>query len=133
MRHLRCFVFCRPAVAALLLAMALAVRAIVPAGFMPVSTTTGIEIAVCSGQGPMQIVIGTDGIPRPADHHPANDTSAHCPFAATGLALLSPISPELLLAALLFALVLALAPAAVPRIIDTARRRPPLRAPPLAR
>ncbi|MFM9827463.1 MAG: DUF2946 family protein [Sphingomonas sp.] len=132
MRILRRLALRYQKVAALLLAAALAIRIIVPAGFMPTQTAAGIEIAICSGQGPMQIVIGSDGVPRPADHHEGSDVSGHCAFAATGLAMLSPIAPDLHLASVAFAMVRALAPKVVPSIVDQTRRRPPLRAPPLS-
>ncbi|PLK27305.1 hypothetical protein C0V78_10720 [Novosphingobium sp. TH158] len=45
----------------LLAVIALLIRAAVPSGWMPVAQDGGIHIAICSGSGPMEMVLSKDG------------------------------------------------------------------------
>lgn len=62
-------------VGVLLAVLALALRLVVPAGFM---LSQGSGLVICTGQGALTVVPGQDGAPAPSDrpdHHP-------CAFAA---------------------------------------------------
>lgn len=68
----------------LLVAAALCVRALVPAGWMPVAGPQGVELALCDGSGPampaaMAMTHGHRGAPM-QHHHGAPDHQ--CAFAA---------------------------------------------------
>lgn len=65
--------------AALLLAFAM--RVLIPTGFMPTQTAGGIVISLCTGQGPVNVVLL--GGEEPAGHQQAD--GGPCMFAA-GLA-----------------------------------------------
>ena len=104
------------------LGLALALRALVPAGFMPVADSEGLRVEICSGSGPMVIEID----PGRRDSQPPRDP---CPYGlAMGAALDVPPLP-----------VLADAPAyAEPvwpglspaRLVAARSLRPPARGPP---
>jgi len=104
-----------PALAALIVAAALAVRVLVPAGYMPTLDNGRIVIGICNGYGPMTMAIAVSGL----DHHgDADGHQAQSPCAFADLAL-----------PLIGAVALLLAEALPPRA--AARLRPPLRGPPL--
>jgi hypothetical protein len=61
---------------------AMVLRALLPDGWMP-SGTAGNPIAICTANGPVQLVVGQDG--RPDKPNPVHDDAHHqdvCPFAA---------------------------------------------------
>lgn len=58
--------------------VAMLLRALVPAGWMPVASQ-GVPLVVCTAQGLQTIDIGTH---KPADHAPARTSHDVCPFAA---------------------------------------------------
>jgi len=62
-----------PALAALIVAAALAVRVLVPAGYMPTLDNGRIVIGICNGYGPMTMAIAVSGLDHhgDADGHPA--------------------------------------------------------------
>lgn len=108
-------------------------RAVVPGGFMPTWQEDGLAVTVCTGQGLVTGVLGTDGTPRDADtpSGTANTLAAPCAFASLGLPLL-PAAPTALptLAPTFLALTARGGPETAPRHASL-RLRPPLRAPPL--
>ncbi len=117
---------------ALLFAAALALRVLIPTGYMPQVSETTIIVGVCNGTGPatMTIALPMEDGPAPADHQQPSDTMP-CAFAGLGDAASAGADPLLLAAALSFLLALgvsrtrnALPPAAI-------RLRPPSRGPPL--
>jgi hypothetical protein len=94
------------AVALALLACALALRFLVPAGWMPVSDAYGLHLAPCSGTGPMtpatmpamamhHVMAGMDHHAPGGQDQPAPDHA--CPFAGLGLALAEPALPAVAL------------------------------------
>ncbi|MGN6123620.1 MAG: hypothetical protein ACTHOJ_11770 [Sphingomonas oligoaromativorans] len=94
----------RPRTIALaLLACALALRLLIPAGWMPVADAQGLHLVLCSGSGPMEMpsahaMAGMKGM----DHHGHHDPSMPdhpCAFAGLGLALAEPLLPQLALPA----------------------------------
>lgn len=69
---------------AALLLLALSVRLVVPTGFMPVATSYGIIVSLCSGAGPTEIFIEL-GKKDSAPQHSAADSP--CAFAGLGAGL----------------------------------------------
>ncbi len=108
----------------LLALLALSVRALVPAGFMPAQSAGGWTLEICTGQGLMKVEVGgKHGKPEPS-------APSVCAFAGA----VAPLLPVLPLVALLLALGATLAlysnAFAVAAVPATQRLRPPLRAPP---
>lgn len=72
----------------LLLVLVLLVRAMLPQGFMPVVSSEGIRVALCTGNGPTFVVLGRDGTLHPEE---PEQKSTPCPYAlATAAADLPP-------------------------------------------
>jgi hypothetical protein len=75
-------------IAALLMALALLARILVPSGFMPETSSTGAPLLVmCSGQGPMAMPMPAEmqavfGAAHQRDHQPPQSSDHTCPFAA---------------------------------------------------
>ncbi len=69
---------------AVMLLLALTIRAFVPTGYMPVQTSTGIVVTLCSGDGARQTLIEIPAFADQTDHQgtPEGKTSL-CAFAAT--------------------------------------------------
>lgn len=126
-----------------LVLMVLAVKLLVPAGFMVGVVDGRVGLQICSGFGPVvaapmmahhAMATGTmsehaDGGHGKADGHSAVDMP--CPFAALAHGVAMPVDPLLLAMALAF--VMALGVAAVRRAVPRSQPflRPPLRGPPL--
>jgi hypothetical protein len=120
------------ALAALLLALALLMKVVVPAGVMIDSDTRTLSIAICDGQAhhPLdQVVVKQTG--KPAGGH-GNDARGDgtCPYAALGHAGLAGADPVLLALALAFILALGFAPVRIVPLAHGRHLRPPLRGPP---
>lgn len=117
---------------ALLVACSLAVRLIVPAGFMPVMDGGRVTLQICSGMISTGTMAAMPGMRHGKSDLPAQSkVETPCAFAGIGLAALGAADPVLLLAAVLFAFLLA--SRVVPQVLPAppGRLRPPLRAPPL--
>jgi len=114
--------------AAALIALALAMRILVPGGFMPTSDDGRIVVALCSGSGPATVVIDLGQDNGEPDHKSTAD--ATCAFTGLGSPSLGGADPVLLVLAVAFAMLLT-ARAAVPLASVPLRLRPPLRGPPL--
>jgi len=117
--------------AALVLALALTMKALVPSGYMVGSDAARtLTIAICDGSGMAKlatVAVGeTDA--SPADEHAM--AAKDCPYAALGMQALSGADTTLLAAALAFILLLAFAPQPSPSIRRCAFLTPPLRGPP---
>lgn len=142
MTRLRSFLRTHARLAALLLALALCMKALVPSGYMlgnaGSSGTTVLTVRLCtaslSAPSTRQIAIrqdgsvADDGAQDSAGHGKTGDT---CPYAALTMASLAGADAVLLAAALLFILTLGFAPVIAPRIARVPHLRPPLRGPPL--
>jgi hypothetical protein len=115
--------------AALLLFAALALRIMMPAGFMPVATGKTVTIALCTGTGPVPVTLHIPGEPGKGDSH-RDGAAQPCAYAALGGPALAAADPALLAAALLFAFVLALLSTDLRLPRFGAYLRPPLRGPP---
>lgn len=86
-----------PAVLWLLAVLALCVRAAVPSGWMPVADQGGIRIEICSGAGPMALVLERDGSLH-EERAPATPAPRDpCPFG-TAPAMAADLPPVILLA-----------------------------------
>jgi hypothetical protein len=129
MTILRAFFLSHRRLAALLIAVALCMKALFPAGFMLGSDARVLTVQICADSLghtiTRQIAVGQKG-------HSSDAGKSHepCAFTALGHALLGGADPVQLALALLFILTLAFAPhlpAAPGRI---AYLRPPLRGPP---
>jgi hypothetical protein len=110
----------------LLLFLAVLVRAMLPQGFMPVASSEGIRVALCTGSGPSFMVLGRDG---KLHQEEPEQKSTPCPYAlAAGAAdlpppLVLPLAPEALRNQTLPAL-------AAARLTAWRALRPPARGPP---
>lgn len=119
-----------PGIAALLLAVALCLKIVVPVGYMPAPVGSELVVALCSGTAPAGTTVkihipgkgSQDDAPKSADHP--------CAFAPLGAAVLGSAPPLLALAALLFVFVAAILRRPLDlRPID-AQIRPPSQGPP---
>ena len=133
MAQLRSFLRTHRALAALLVALALAMKALVPTGYMVGSQNRTIAAEICDGQNHhvlSQIVVGQTGKAGEGQgEHGKADTT--CPYAAAlGHASLAGADPVQLALALVFILTLGYA-ALIPAQPSRAHYlRPPLRGPP---
>jgi hypothetical protein len=66
--------------------LVLAMRVVMPGGFMPTMTAHGVVVTLCTGQGAVNVVVARDAMPgHPAEKDkPAADQ--HCPYAGGGAA-----------------------------------------------
>ncbi len=131
MEVLRRLVFGNRPLAFSVIALALLLRAIIPAGFMPVAENGEFTVELCSGHGPQQLTLVIPG--RPHSKHDQNalgDKDLPCGFSSLAFQLLAAADVMLLASAIVFIM------ATVRRFtLSRAPRpfcflRPPLRAPP---
>ena len=129
MNSLRAFFRDHRRLAALLIALALALKTLVPGGYMLAPQSKILTIAICADAsgGPItrQIVLPADG--KAADHAKAEST---CPYAALGMAAMTGADAPLLPLALAFILALGFAPVRPALRAHHYFLRPPLRGPP---
>ena len=137
MQRLRLLLATRPGAMAWLVACVLAMRMLVPGGYMPVAADDGIVLRLCAGATP------TPAAPHAAMagmHHDGGDpqrempteSAMPCAFAGLGFAAIDLPAPALATVAVAYAL-----PAATRMVLPRPnaaqlRWRPPLRAPPTA-
>jgi len=112
-----------------LIAAALAVKALVPAGYMLGNTgSKTLTMVICDGSGPATMTID---IPMDPDHAKAPDSGKQdCAYAGLGHAMIGGTDPVLLLAAIAFLLALGFAPVATPTPRRRAHAQPPSQGPP---
>jgi hypothetical protein len=126
---LRSFLRDHRSIAACLIALALAMKALVPAGYMLGTAAHVLTVEVCAdGQGKRltrQIVV--PGESKPADHAKPDGT---CAWSGLSLAALGGADAVLLALALAFILLLGLVRPAPPLLSRAVHLRPPLRGPP---
>ncbi|WP_010545685.1 DUF2946 family protein [Sphingomonas elodea] len=113
-----------------LIAAALLMKAVLPAGFMPMASGGTIVLGFCSGYGPQKMAVtlpargdGSD----PAEHQ---KSEMPCAFAGLGMAGLAAVDPVLLVLAIAFVLALAIRTATAIPAVARVYLRPPLRGPP---
>ncbi|MFA7601897.1 MAG: DUF2946 family protein [Novosphingobium sp.] len=129
MQALRALAHTHRRLALLLVLCALALKALVPAGFMPGQQGTTITIEICadaSGSIAAQQIV----IPRADAKQDHGKDGTACSYAALGFAALAGADAALLALALAFILALGFAPAVMPPLRRIAFLRPPLRGPP---
>lgn len=130
MHAIRAFFRRHPRVAALVLTAALALRVLVPGGYMPTVTPGGLTVQVCTGaaDGPGAMTIAVPGL----QHHEQPGDVAHgkCAYADLAQAMAGGPDLAMIAATLIFALRQALRPLRAPTIRRAAFVRPPLRGPP---
>jgi hypothetical protein len=131
---LRAFIRDHARLTLVLLGLTLAVKALVPAGFMLSSGGERfLTVTICSDATgvPKQMQIAIPDKPgAKGDHAEAADKGQPCAFSGLGHAALSAADPVLLAAALAFILLVGLAPLPALPARDTPFLRPPLRGPP---
>lgn len=115
--------------AAALIALALAMKLVMPAGFMPVAGPGQIMVLVCTEFGPQRVAIDVPGAPAKSDDGMKADQP--CAFAGLGQALLPGADAIQIAAALAFILLLGFAPVTDLRLLAVRHAWPPLRGPPL--
>lgn len=118
--------------AGLLLALVLAMKLLMPAGFMPTVADGHIVITICSGSGPTKMVMAIPGMEhdKSGGEGHRDNTATPCAFSGLSTPSLAAADPVLLAAAILFVMVLGLRNAAPPVITASPHLRPPLRGPP---
>ena len=134
MTALRTLLLRHRALAILLVAAALCLKALVPAGYMLEADHKVLTVAVCMDSAGHTV---TRDIVVPMKGSPAGDAARHaeagkaCAWSSLGMASLAGADALLLAAALAFILALGFAPATAPRPRRAVWLRPPLRGPPL--
>ncbi len=116
--------------AAALIALALATKLVVPAGYMPVERGGTITVMVCTGMGQQRLEIDVPGMPAKPDGA-SRVAGQPCAFAGLGLDMLPGVDPVLLAGALAFVLALGFVGVAVVRVDRGRQLWPPMRGPPL--
>lgn len=131
---LRRFTLQRPWLAIALLALAVAARVVVPAGYMPhgdgADASGKLMVMVCTEFGSRTVAIDVPGMADPRGDAPMN-ADQPCSFSSAGLAWIGGVGPLVLSIALAFILALGFAPLTQPCLPQVAHMRPPLRGPPL--
>ncbi|WP_244552297.1 hypothetical protein [Allosphingosinicella indica] len=121
----------RPWLVALILAAALALRVLVPGGYMPTVKSGTIIVTICTGSpdGRKTMEMTIPGL----EHKAGSAAEGKCAYADLAQALTGSADPVLLAAAIAFILALALIRAPLPPILPAPHLRPPLRGPPARR
>ena len=129
MHALRTFLRDHRRLAGLIVALALAMKALVPAGYMLGEQAKVLTVSICAdasgGATTKQIVV-----PHSGKQDEVGKSSTACPYAALGMASLPGADAALLALALTFILALGFAPVPLPRVVRGHHLRPPLRGPP---
>ena len=130
MGQIRTLLMRNRALAALVLALALAMKALVPAGFMVGAAEQALTIEICDGHAAGSTL--SVAIPmKEQSGDPAHERAAkECPFTALSMHALSGADPIVLALALAFILTLGFAPVQAVRIARPGYLTPPLRGPP---
>jgi hypothetical protein len=133
MRRLRHILLEQRRLALWLVAIALAVKALVPGGYMVGQQGTALTIAICGDAAGAnlvrKIVVPQRETPEDLALHHAK--GAACPYSALDMAGTAGTDPSLLVLALAFILAIGLAPLVAPALATRSHLRPPLRGPPL--
>lgn len=123
----------------LVIVVALAMKAVVPAGFMPMLVEGRVVIALCSGSGPVTAIADMGHHGAMAAHHgghgkpdaPQHDNKPQpCAFSGLTAPSLAGADPVVLAIAVAFVLALGLRVVAALPATRPVRLRPPLRGPP---
>jgi hypothetical protein len=114
---------------ALMLVVTLALRSLVPAGFMLAPVGGEMTMVICTGHGPQTITLDASG--KPAPGKPQHSDTSLCPYASTGAVALGdsatvPLAQEVRYAAVTYRITRDLF-RAVPQPGATSARGPPSR------
>lgn len=134
MRGIRSVLLRHRAWAMALLAVALMMRAFVPAGYMAKTGPQVLEIRICSDSASNTASSYHLTIPAKdttPGKHGAEHVKATCAFSSLGHAALSSVDPVLLALAILFILTLGYQPQSAFPLASRANARPPVRGPPI--
>lgn len=110
------------------LLLALLMKLVVPAGFMPVADNGRMIISICSGAGPM--VLSVPGQSKTDDSGHPGKSEQPCAFTGLSASSLAAADPVVLAAAILFILALGLRPVLVLMPLAPAYLWPPTTGPP---
>lgn len=116
-----------------LVGLALALKMVVPGGYMVRQQGTVLSIAICGDASATHLVrqIVVPQREAPQDAQSQHVKSAACPYSVLGMAGAAGADPLLLEQSLAFIIAVGLAPLAAPEPAPHAYLRPPLRGPPL--
>lgn len=119
------------ALAGALIALALAMKMLVPAGFMPTISNGQIVVSVCTGMGAAKMVMSVPGFEhgKPGDSQHGK-SEPPCAFSGLSAPSLSATDPVLLALAILFVMALVRRPMARLAAAAAPYLRPPSRGPP---
>lgn len=121
------------ALAVWLVAAALAMKLLVPAGFMPVASAGSITFELCTGYGPQKMTMAMPGMAgKQGQQEGQGKMEMPCPFAGLSMPGVTGADPLLLIAAIAFVLALGLLITPRPLFGRMVYLRPPLRGPPTA-
>lgn len=130
MLSLRILFHSKPRLVAALIALALCVKALVPAGYMISAPHLAITIEICADASglpsSMQLLV-----PRESMQDSDAKSQNFCPYASLAMPSLSGADAPLLVLAIAYILALGFAGAVWLRFRPAAHLRPPLRGPPL--
>lgn len=114
-----------------MIALALAMKAFVPVGYMIGSTSTSFTVEICDGQGGH--VFAPTTIPNDSDStdHQHSKAAKDCPFTALSMHSLAAADDGLLVLAMAFIMAIGFAPLVPLRLTRIGFLTPPQRGPPL--
>lgn len=119
-----------------IVAAALLLRVLVPAGYMMARTAGGITIELCSGLAAPGPAMPLSAATMPGMHHGSEKPAGHaraempCAFATLAASSLAAADPLILTAAIAFVLAAVFRPGTARRVTRPLFLRPPLRGPP---
>ncbi len=104
----------------------------VPAGYMPDLSSGKFVLAICSGAGPVKMVMPMGASPRSSgEHDQGGKDESPCGFGGDAPPAMIGIDLVLLVGAIAFILRAGLIAAAIPVLTQRKYLRPPLRGPPV--
>lgn len=107
-------------------------KLVLPAGFMPTMAEGRMVVRMCSGTGPMTMVMTIPGLEQ-SKHDDGGHRDKHeppCAFSGLSTPSLAAADPILLALAILFVLAMGIRALAAPTTTAPPYLRPPLRGPP---
>lgn len=135
MSQLRRHIRNHPALAIWLIAAALVMKVLVPAGFMPTMAAGTVTITVCDGVNTSRMTMALPGMAQHDRGDHDDDGKAHaempCPYAGLATPSLAAVDPVQLALAIAFVFAFALVAVPAPRFAPVRHLRPPLRGPPV--
>lgn len=133
MTALRRLLFQHRRLSGALIAAALVMKALLPAGFMPMASGGTMVLGFCSGYGPKTMAVTIpareDGSGSGGQEHDKHEMP--CAFAGLAMPGLAAVDPLLLVLAIAFLLERGLRTALAIPLVQRVYLRPPLRGPPL--